>query len=460
MQRTLVSGDSFVTAEVPDRTQIAPSGLGVSLEPAPDLVAVVDRALTEPLDREPLREVARTARKVTIAFDDATVPCYAPVWAVAIPAIVRELEAGGVDRSSVDLVCANALHRQFTHDELTRLIGDDLVSEFGSRLRCHDAEDRTRITDLGRTRSGYKVELNSCVAESDLLIYLNCSTMRAFSGGWKSVCVGLATYGSIHHHHTPDIMSMSLDRNRMHEMLDEMGAHVEATLGADHIFKLETVLANPLEVHDMFGGSVGATRARVLDTLRGAQPPRRELVDEKADVVIYGVPDWSPYAAFSHNNPILDLISTGLGYLGGVIQAMGKPGCTVILATPCRDRWDTQHHPSYREVWDTVLPETKDPDEARREFEPAFAQRADYIDAYRTGFGFHPVHGIMALYPLKRLRHASRVIVAGAEDPAIPAHCGFASAPDVATAVAMAEEVHGKDCSIVLTEYPAAFNRQ
>jgi hypothetical protein len=42
----------------------------------------------------------------------------------------------------------------------------------------------------------------------------------------------------------------------------------------------------------------------------------------------------------------------------------------------------------------------------------------------------------------------------------IPAHCGFDSAPDVATAVAMAEESHGKDCSIVLTEFPPAFNRQ
>jgi lactate racemase len=432
----------------------------VSLEPAPDLATVIDRALAAPLDRDPLRETARGKEKVTIAFDDATVPCYAPVWAFGIGALIRELEAGGVDRGSIDLVCANALHRQFTHDELARLIGSELVAEFGSRLRCHDAEDRSRIVDLGLTSSDYKVELNSCVADSDLLIYLNCSTMRAFSGGWKSVCVGLATYASIHHHHTPDIMSMSLDRNRMHEMLDEMGAHVEASLGAERIFKVETVLADPLEVHNIYAGSVGATRAKVLDTLRAAQPPRRKLVAEKADVVIYGVPDWSPYAAFSHNNPILDLISTGLGYLGGVIQAMGKPGCTVILTTPCRNRWDAQHHPSYREVWDTVLPETRDPDEARRAFEPAFAARADYIDAYRNNFGFHPVHGIMALYPLKRLRHASRVIVAGPDDPAIPAHCGFDSAPDVATAVAMAEDVHGKDCSITLVEYPAAFNRQ
>jgi hypothetical protein len=51
--------------------------------------------------------------------------------------------------------------------------------------------------------------------------------------------------------------------------------------------------------------------------------------------------------------------------------------------------------------------------------------REEYIERYRTGFGFHPTHAIMALYPLKRLRHAGRVIVAGAEDPGVVRHAGF-----------------------------------
>ena len=59
--------------------------------------------------------------------------------------------------------------------------------------------------------------------DDDLTIYLNCSTFRGFQGGWKSICVGLSTYRSISHHHNPDDMSMSLDRNLMHDMLNEMG---------------------------------------------------------------------------------------------------------------------------------------------------------------------------------------------------------------------------------------------
>ncbi|MFN2525313.1 MAG: lactate racemase domain-containing protein [Actinomycetota bacterium] len=459
MRRALVFGDRMLDVELPDRTQPVSPGVSLPLDATPDLEATVISALEEPLDGPPLSRRARDAKRVTIAFDDATVPCFAPVWATALPIIIGTLEASGVERDRIGLVCANSLHRQFTHDELGRLIGDEIVRVHGDRLSCHDAEDPDALEYLGPTASGYDVELNRCVTESDLTIYLNCSTTRGFSGGWKSVCVGLSSYRSIHHHHTPDVMSMSLDRNRMHEILDEMGGLVDDTLGPQRIFKLETVLANPLQVHTIYGGSVAATRRKVVEKLAAHQPPRRELLEEPADVVIYGVPDWSPYAAFSHGNPILDIISTGLGYLGGVIQALGKEGCTAILATPAPWRWDDARHPSYREVWEEVLAVTLNPDEARARYEPVLAARPDYIDAYRTKFGFHPVHGIMALYPLKRLRHAGKVIVAGAEDPDIPRHCGCEATQSVEEAIALAEDIHGTDCKIALVDYPLAVNR-
>src|SRR6266513_597910 len=80
------------------------------------------------------------------------------------------------------------------------------------------------------------------------------------------------------------------------------------------------------------------------------------------------------------------------------------------------DLWDTRHHPSYKEVWDRVVPETRDPYVARERYEHEFATRPDYIEAYRRGFGFHGVHPIMAMFPLKRLKHAGTVLVAGADD--------------------------------------------
>jgi hypothetical protein len=460
MEVSLPAGDEFTTVTLPDRAQMVPPGLTLPLPVAPDPAAPMRKALEAPLDLPPLADMVRPGARVTLAFDDATVPCYAPMWEVAIPLLLAELERGGVARRNINLLCANAMHRKFTHEELAVLLGDSLVAEFADRLRCHDAEDPDNLVHLGNTANGYDVELNRAAVESDLLIYLNTSTTRGFSGGWKSICVGLSTWRSIRWHHTPDTMSMSIDRNRMHAMLDEMGEVVEAKLGRERIFKVETVLANPLQVASVFAGSVGATRLAAQDVMRQHTVARRDLLPEKVDIVLYGVPGWSPYAAFATMNPLLTLVSTGLGYLGGVIEALGKPGCTVILVTPCPEQWDDVHHPSYREVWERVLSATRDPYEMMPRFEAEFSAREDYIDRYRNGFGFHPLHALMATFPLKRLRHAGRVIVAGAASPAVVRHVGFEPATTVAEAIAMAEDTHGRGATIAAVQYPPAFNRQ
>jgi len=95
-----------------------------------------------------------------------------------------------------------------------------------------------------------------------------------------------------------------------------------------------------------------------------------------------------------------------------------------------------------------VLPESRDPYEISDRWIDEFATRADYIEGYRNALAFHPVHAILATHPLKRLRHAGRVFVAGAHDPAVPTHVGFESTSTVEEALAAAEDIHGRDCSI------------
>jgi hypothetical protein len=253
---------------------------------------------------------------------------------------------------------------------------------------------------------------------------------------------------------------MSIERNPMHEMLNEMGDKLEKKLGKNRIFKIETVLANPIQVAKVWAGTVAETRRQALEVIRKRLSARRDMVEEKVDIVVYGVPNWSPYASFSVMNPLLTLVSTGLGYLGGVIEAMGKPGCSVILATPCPDQWDEVHHPSYREVWDHVLGQTRDPYQIRDLFEEDFSHRPEYIYKYRFCYGFHPIHGILATYPLKRLRHAARVFVAGAEKSDLVTHLGFEPKDTVEAAIARAEEIHGKDAPIVFVRNPLIGSRQ
>ena len=450
---TLPFAERTIDVELPDRARVVKASQGSArIEPLADQAAAVREALAQPLGMPRIGQLVRPGSRVLVAFDDPTVPSYGSIRQLAIEAVLAELAAAGVGEEQVTLVCANALHRKWTHEELSAGLGEELVARFGDRLQCHDAEDADNLVHLGNTLEGYDVEVHRLVVECDLTIYVNAGYHLGFGGGWKSVCVGLSTWRSIRWTHTPDGMSMSLHKNRMHAVFDAMGRHLEARLGR-RVFKIETVLANPFQAGRMFAGGVDETRQAALEVLGAVHQPRR-AAGEKADVVLYGVPAWSPYAAFATMNPILTLISSGLGYLGGYIEALGNPGCSVILATPCPDQWDMQHHPAYREVWDRVLPASRDPYEISERWIEDYATRSDYIEQYRDGVAFHPVHAILATHPLKRLRHAGQVFVAGAVDPALPRHIGFEPTATVEEAITAAEQVHGPDASIVCIDVP------
>jgi hypothetical protein len=454
MKEQIVFGDQMARVTLPDSVITPPAGLSTTLAPVEDIAGEIQRALQTPLGRPPLPELVKPGDKVTIAFDDPTVPCFAPVWEPAIKQVIAELGKAGVIPADITLVSAGGLHRKFTRRELAKVIGEDLVDMFGYRLICHDAEDQQNLAYLGTTSNGYEVEVNRCLVDSDLTVYVNTVVWRGFNGGWKSICVGLGSYRSIRWHHSPDSMSMSMNKNRMHAILDEMGALVEEKLGQNRIFKIETVLANPLQVHKVWAGGVSECRQAALEVMQSQLRPRRETVAGKADIVLYGIPNWSPYAAFSVMNPMITLLSTGLGYFGGVIEAMGKPGCTVILASPLPDVWHDDHHPSHREIWERILSRYRDPYEIIDRFEDDFAHRPEYIYKYRYCHGFHPMHGLMVTYPLKRLQHAGHVIVAGSRKPDLVRHIGLEAAETVEAAIAQARARHGKEAAIAFVKYP------
>ncbi len=448
---TLPFGTEKIPVELPEDAQVIRPAQA-RLEPLADFRAALEGALSRPLGLPPLKELVGPAARVLVAFDDPCSPARGPIREVALKTVLDSLADAGVRPENTRAVVANALHRKFNRAELAATIGADLVEGLGERLSCHDAEDPENLIYLGKTPSGYDVEVHRAVTESDLTVYINTGYNLGFNGGWKSVCVGLSTWRSIRWTHTPDGMSMSLRNNRMHRVLDEMGESLEARLGR-RVFKIEMLRAGYTEAAAVWAGGVRETRQAALETLAARLPSRRSALPEPADILVYGVPDNSPYAVFARPNPILTLISSGLGYLGGYIEAIGRPGCTVIMATPCPDDWDLEHHPSYKEVWDRVLPETLDPYEIMGRFEAEFAAHPGYIEKYRFGFAFHPVHSLLATHPLRRLRHAGRVFVAGAVDPKVPKRLGFKAFGSVEAALAAARQIHGPGATAAVIDY-------
>src|SRR5437870_5539317 len=223
-------------------------------EPLPaldDPDAAIRHALLHPQgDSEPLPARLRPGMKLTIAFDDVSLPLppmkRPDIRQRVIEAALDMAAGAGVD--DVCLIAALALHRRMTEDELRHALGDRIYDAFASHglLTQHDAEDPDGMVHLGTTDEGEDVEINRRAAESDLLVYVNINLV-AMDGGHKSVATGLASYRSLRHHHNVRTMQhsrsfMDQEQSALHSSNWRMGRLI-AREGI-RVFQIETTLNN------------------------------------------------------------------------------------------------------------------------------------------------------------------------------------------------------------------------
>ena len=238
------SGEAF-------RYERLPVGTRVIYPPPPlpgiaDLDAEIDAALREPLGCDPLAAMLRPGMKVTIAFDDISVPLppmqTPDIRQRVVERVLEVLAEHGVD--DVHLIAALGLHRRMTPRELRRSLGRKVFNQYHpDRLYNHDAEDKENIVLVGETSHGEVVELPRRVMESDLLIYVNVNLV-SMDGGHKSINTGLITYRTLRHHHNVRTLMesksyMDPPNSELHHSCDRMGAVVEEQV---KVFKIETTL--------------------------------------------------------------------------------------------------------------------------------------------------------------------------------------------------------------------------
>jgi hypothetical protein len=502
-------GESF-------RLEKLPAGRSRVLYPGEPLAAVRDpegairHALDHPLGDSPsLRGLLRPGMKLTICFDDISLPLppmrSPDVRQRVIEAVLDLAAEAGVD--DVHIIAALALHRRMTEAELRHAVGDRVYDAFAPAglLYNHDAEDPDNLAFLGTTPEGEEVEISKRAAESDLVVYVNINLV-SMDGGHKSTATGLASYRSLRHHHNVRTMRHSrsfMDRHRseLHSSNWRMGKVLRDS--GVKIFQIETTLNN-----DTFGTSgpmsvlqkrewewTARDRATFLAMKAGLdrlplkarrkifqswQAPygltsvqageveavhevttenvfRQQLVplEGQTDILTMGLPYICPYNVNSVMNPIL-VMCLGLGYFFNMYR--GRPpvreGGVVIMSHPTTWEFHPVHHPSYIDFFEQVLAETTDPVEIEARFEKAYAEDEWYRHLYRTSYAYHGVHPFYMWYwGCHGMAHAGKVIIVGGEPRAVR-RLGFTSASTLQDALEMAEDVVGRDASITHLHTP------
>jgi len=471
-------GNSTILSELPERTRVL-TNTNKPLPAIPDPAQAVRDAINSPVGHDPLHKLVNSKSKVTIAFDDpigsmASKERQPGFVEVAIKVLFEELEKLGVDRHNIRLVCAVGLHRKWTPSELATVVGQDVVRRASpSSLFNFDAEDKENLVFLGETKRHQEVEISRLVTESDQLIYVS-HPWSHFNGAWKTITVGLSSWRSIRHHHRPVAQSSgksSLDpkRSAFPKLLNEMGAIVEAELAKKgrRVLIIEGTNNNsiPQELVHVVAGHPIEAHAQGINIIQ-----QQQVVDVKgqSDVVIYGIGNnRDPYSLMIRDlyskehliNP-LQVRNLALSYSYGLFQnvPLVKPGGILIFCHPCVNQFNPVHNPSYIELFEKLLPHTKDPVELWELYAEEFANRPEYVHKYRYGFAFHGAHPLI-LYGqgLYGLNHAGKAFLAGATDFEVARRLSLDPFASVEAAVAEAENLMGKDCSITYLDMPESF---
>src|SRR5437899_7279131 len=140
-----------------------------SLPPIRDVTGAIRHALLHPLGSDPLPELMKPGMRLTIAFDDISLPL-PPMQTPDIRGRVIEQVLEMAARRGVDdvrVIVANSLHRRMTPGEIKRAVGERVYRSFyPEALTNHDAEDPASLVHIGKTAQGEDVEISRRAAES------------------------------------------------------------------------------------------------------------------------------------------------------------------------------------------------------------------------------------------------------------------------------------------------------
>ncbi len=479
------------------------------LEGLADPDGAIQDALLNPIEDDPLPSLLYSGMKLTIAFDDISLPLppmrRPDIRQRIIEAVLDMAAAAGVD--DVHIIAALALHRRMTDDELRHAVGDRVFEAFhpDGLLYNHDAEDPDGMVILGHTEKGEAVQMSRRAAESDLVIYVNINLV-SMDGGWKSTATGLSGYEGVRAHHNVHTMRhsrsfMDQDASELHRSNWRQGDVIKAS--GPRIFQIETTVntnafgyEGPMSVLQkrewewslkdrasfaaMHAGVKAMTPAARRKVFHSWQAPyemtsvqagdveavhkkttemvyRQHLVpvQGQTDVLTMGLPYLTPYNVNSIMNPILVMVQ-GLGYFFNLYR--GKPlvreGGVLIMTHPTRWEFNPVHHPSYVDFFEQVLADTTDPVEIEKRYEKQYAEDEWYRHLYRTSYAYHGVHPFYMWYwGSHAMSYLGQVIIVGGDERAVR-RLGFKPASTLTDALEMAEDVVGAKPSITHLHNP------
>jgi len=160
-------------------------------------------SLRHPIGSPALEELIKPKDSIAIVFSDITRPV--PNRKI-IPWLLEEL--GGVSKDRVVLINATGMHRANTIEELTEMLGKEVVKNY--RIINHDGQKKDGMVYLGKNRTGGEIWINGDYIRADIRIltgFIEPHFFAGFSGGPKSVLPGISGEETVMHNHSAHMLN-------------------------------------------------------------------------------------------------------------------------------------------------------------------------------------------------------------------------------------------------------------
>ena len=485
----VASGDTFRLERLPVGARVVyPADSLPSVHPGEAVAAALDH----PTGSDPLSARLRPGMRLTITFDDNTVPVpgmTAPdLRASVIEAVLTRAAAAGVD--DVALIAAIGLNRRQTPVELRTLVGERVFRSFHADglLTNHDAEDPEELAELGSVGE-LTVALNRRVVTSDLVVHVHLVTAPSGGGatavlnglGAASTLAGLAADGAdpavaaeaaalvasglplfsvevvLDADVFPEPLSFLAKREWEWSVKDQarwfgLRRGTAAVTSATLRRRILGRLTSPWHPVGVFGGDPVAAGVAGAELALAQQ---RVEVAGQADVGIVGVPGRTPFSVDCPTNPVL---AAWTGLAGSFGAHTGTPlvreGGALIVFHPLGSEFSPLFHPSYVDFFAEVLSVTTDPAQISADFEKKFATDPWYAHLYRTSHAFHGLHPVHRWYEIARATRGVGDVVWVGADRVNTERLGFRAASTLADALEIVSSSVGRSPQITYLHTP------
>jgi nickel-dependent lactate racemase len=271
----------------------------------------------------PLAECLTLGRPITIVVSDVT-RAWIPT-ALMLRHLLPKLNALGFPDCDITVLASLGAHRPHTPAELTDLVGAKVLSRV--RVVDHDClgED---LVDLGVTARGTRVAVNRLITGENQVILTGGITfhlMCGFGGGRKSVCPGVAGYGTIQANHRLVLSREAGEAPRPGKLLGNVQHEdmMEIAGLVDTAFLVNMVPTPGPGPYRFVGGHWRKAWEMGCNLLAGElQVP----IDEPADLVIASA------GGYPYDINLYQTVKTMDHSLGAI-----KPGGVMIVVSECGD---------------------------------------------------------------------------------------------------------------------------